>query len=40
MMTKRRPQNKHKAAKAYNRGSSMTHPKNAKIAPLRGGWRL
>ena len=28
------------AAKQFQHGSSMTHPKNAKMRPMRGGFRL
>lgn len=28
------------AAKQFQRGSSMTHPKNTKMRPMRGGFRL
>lgn len=36
----RKPANKGSSASNFRRNVSQSHPKNVKMAPRRGGWRL
>jgi hypothetical protein len=38
--SKRSPVNKGKSAKKFRKNVGTTHPKNVKMSPLRGGFRL
>lgn len=36
----RRSVNKGSSARSFQHGSSKTHPKNTRLRPMRGGFRL
>lgn len=36
----RRPVHKGKSSAHFRHSISKTHPKNVKVRPMRGGWRL